>query len=232
MNDYVEDMANHRKFMDLPEDEVDEKLMELKQATPKAIPYAFCWMDMHPGYASLRFVGSVTPRSHPIGITPHGFSWSGKPYTNLDKLVSDFKRNPRGVQKPTEPPAKPPAPKPPAKPPRWGAKAVQPPPPPMPPPAWDRPPPPPVPPPAAPPIHVTASWGPQQGWGQPQQQPPPQPYGMPPPRPPPPTNLLPPGPPAYAQLPPQGPPAFDMPPTAPSQGRGRGRTLPAWMSKG
>jgi len=49
MNDFVEEVNNHRKFMDKPEDDVDEKLMDQKKSTPKAIPYAICWMDMHPG---------------------------------------------------------------------------------------------------------------------------------------------------------------------------------------
>ena len=74
MNDFVEELVNHRKFLDLSEDEVDEKLMEQKKSTPKSIPYALYWLDpqLYPGYASLRFFASVTPRGHVIGITPKG----------------------------------------------------------------------------------------------------------------------------------------------------------------
>ena len=103
MNDYVEELVNHRKFMDLPEDEVDDKLKEQKKANPKSIPYALCWMEMHPGYASLRFVSSTSPLSHPIGIAPNGFSWGANTFSSLDMLIDVFKRHPLGVAKPKDP---------------------------------------------------------------------------------------------------------------------------------
>jgi transcription elongation factor SPT6 len=96
MNDYVEELVNHRKFIDLPEDELDDKLREQKKANPSGVFYYVCWMEMHPGYASLRFILSSNPKSHHIGITPNGFLWGSKAYTNLDKLLNDFKKNPRG----------------------------------------------------------------------------------------------------------------------------------------
>ena len=105
MNDYVEELTNHRKFIDLPEDEVDKKLTDQKRANPKSIPYALCWYEMHPGYASLRFVLSQNPRSHPIGISPKGFSWGASHFTNLDLLLNEFKKNPRGTSvQPKRPP--------------------------------------------------------------------------------------------------------------------------------
>jgi len=97
MNDFVEELTNHRKFVDLPEDEVDEKLRSQKTANPNSIPYSICWMEMHPGYASLRFILSTTPRQHPIGISPNGFVWGTKTYKSLDLLLNDFKKNPKGT---------------------------------------------------------------------------------------------------------------------------------------
>ena len=210
MNDYVEELTNHRKFLDLPEDEVDDKLQELKKANLSSIPYHLCWMEMHPGYASLRFVLSKTPRHHPIGISPKGFNWNTQCYSSLEKLLYDFKKNPRGTSK------KPAAPKPPAAvatPPRasrWGDRATQP----LPPPAaggWGQPPP-------LPPQPVT-------GWGaaamaaaaygtKPAAQPvrPPPPNLPPPPRPPPPTAVLPPPPPNLQAPPPPPPGGFSRPP--------------------
>jgi hypothetical protein len=255
MNDYVEELVNHRKFIDLPEDEVDEKLKKEKNANPKSIPYALCWMEMHPGYASLRFVASENARGHLIGINPKGFAWGDNNFSSLDQLINAFKKNPKGSKKASgqsldtaqknvlenKPAAKN----------RWGDKPAPPilPPPPAPS-GWARPPPPhlpPVPPPMQP-VSVGVGWSAQPPaapvWGQgppplrplPPNLPPPPAYGQPPPlhRPPPP-NLPPPpppppppaGPPAYVQ---QQQPAFAMP-SGPSQGRGRGRTLPAWMSK-
>ena len=232
MNDFVEEITNHRKFIDLSEDEVDDQLTAQKKVNPKSIPYSLCWMEMHPGYASLRFVANTSPRNHLIGITPKGFSWGNDNYPSLDQLINAFKRNPRG---PSKPKAKAPAPAPSKG--RWGSKPAAPPPPSVPPPAppaagtWaPRPPPlPPGPPYMPPPIPVAAGYRQGGGWGPPAP-PPPRPPMPPPPYP---QQQQPPRPPMPHQQPPppQPPqPAFNMPPAA-SQGRGRGRTVPAWMSK-
>ncbi|CAB9510636.1 Ty 6 homolog [Seminavis robusta] len=201
MNDYVEELTSHRKFLDLPEDEVDEKLQELKQKNPASIPYHLCWMEMHPGYASLRFVLSKTPRHHPVGISPKGFNWGSQCYSNLDKLLNEFKRNPRGVstkssRSSSSPPRNNPAP--PPRPSRWGAKP--------PPPSFGQPPPPAAP--AAPAV------GGSSGWGAPPPRPPPPTFVQAPPRPPPPT---------FGQPPPRPPPpprpTFGRPPPPPTFGR-------------
>ena len=255
MNDFVEELVNHRKFSDLAEDQLDEKLMAEKKANPASIPYGICWMEMHPGYASLRFVSSKTPRHHPIGISPRGFTWSGKSYPLLDKLLNDFKRNPRGTTvKPSAPPVTALTPSPAAADTsrnRWGSRPAPPPPrppPPAAPPAWQPqapsrqpPPPPPV------PVGGSRGWNGGGSTYQPPPPPPPQAPRPPPPRPPPP-NLPPP--PAYNRGPPPPPPpppnyGAPPPPVRPPPpppafgaggppapvGRGRGRTLPAWMSK-
>lgn len=260
MNDYVEELVNHRKFVDLPEDEVDKKLKEQKRANPQSIPYALCWLEMHPGYASLRFVASSTPRNHHVGINPKGFSWGTKQYSNLDKLINDFKKNPRGsTSKPKDRPP-PPRPAPPSDQPtprsRFGPRPT--PPPPEAPSGWNRPPAPPLPP-AALPVHVGGGgWGapvPVQhgGWSSqpaPPRPPPPRPpppnlppppaYRQPPPRAPPPPSRPPPPPLGYGGPPPGAPPPPHQQPTAPfgmppqadaGRGRGRGKTLPAWMTK-
>ena len=264
MNDFVEELVNHRKFMDLLEDEVDEKLKAMKKEQPRSIPYALCWMEMHPGYASLRYVSTANPRSHAVGISPNGFVWRDTCYPSLDLLLNAFKKNPQGPTKSTTQAtssatqnalADKPAPKK-----RWGEKATAHTQPliPQPQTGWTARPPPPV----APPISVAAqpmaqSWdAPMPLWGQaqaaprpPPNLPPPPTYIAPPsiPRPPPPVpppRPRPPPPPAatgtYMQhqqvpqplppLPPPGPPAFGAGTTVQSQGRGRGRTLPAWMS--
>jgi transcription elongation factor SPT6 len=96
MNDFVEELTNHRKFVDITEDELDTKLKEQKEANPKGVFYNLCWDELHPGFASLHFITGSTPRSHPIGIAWNGFTWSSKTYSNLDKLLNDFKKNPRG----------------------------------------------------------------------------------------------------------------------------------------
>lgn len=206
--------------MDLPEDEVDDHLVAQKKVNPKSIPYAICWMEMHPGYASLRFVANTSPRNHLIGVTPKGFSWNNDNYPSLDQLINAFKKNPRGPSK-SKPKVSAPSKG------RWGSKPAAPPPPTGPPPAppvgaWaPRPPPPPGPPVMPPPIPAAAGYRREGGWGPPV---PPRPPMPPPPY----SQQQPPRPPM--PQPPPPPPAFDMPSGA-GQGRGRGRTLPAWMSQ-
>jgi transcription elongation factor SPT6 len=97
MNDYVEKLMHHRKFMDLPEDEVDEKLKEMKQKAPQGVFYHVCWLEMHPGYASLRFILTSQVKGYTIGITPGGFSLGPKTYRSVDELLNEFKKNPRGI---------------------------------------------------------------------------------------------------------------------------------------
>ena len=229
MNDFVDELQNHRKFSKLSEDDVDEKLKGDKKKIPASIPYALCWADAHPGYASLRFISNANPRQHPIGISPKGFVWSSKVFLTVEQLINDFKRNPRGEtgkKKPTStsneasssaaPPPRPqaapapPRPAPPPKPNRWGTKATivgaaaaPPAAPSASPSPWHQQQPPPPPRPTAP---VTAGWGTgppppaaPTGWSQPQ---PPQ-QQPPPPRPPaprPPMQDLPP-PPSYVPAP-------------------------------
>ena len=167
MNDLVEEVANHRKFVDLPEDEVDEKLRAQKVSNPNSIPYSICWMEMHPGYASLRFVLSCTPRQHPIGISPHGFAWGTKTFKSLDLLLNDFKKNPRGTSTKKSTSTSPAAPNSnsasAAKASRWGTKRPPPPPggpaaPPTGPPVWNQAPQPPV---------TAGAMPPQMHYGQP-----------------------------------------------------------------
>ncbi|KAL9179680.1 hypothetical protein ACHAXT_008970 [Thalassiosira profunda] len=104
MNDRVEEVRHHRKFLDMPEDEVDDRLRAAKQAHPSGVFYHVCWSESYPGYVSLRFLLGRTPRHHTLGIAPDGFVWGPKTYGSLDKLMNDFKRNPAG------PGAKPPPP--------------------------------------------------------------------------------------------------------------------------
>ena len=203
MNDFVEELTNHRKFIDLPEEELDDKLRNDKTTNPSGVFYNVCWMEMHPGYASLRFILSSTVRFHPIGISPNGFVWGSKTFQNLDLLLNDFKKNPRGTLAAKRPPPpinvrpqqSPPPPKvaeAAPKPSRWGNKPPAPP----VPPAWGAPPP--VPP-------VEPAWGAARAGTEQWNRPPP-PHLPPPPtgfRPPPPSQ---PPPPSFGRPPPPGPP--------------------------
>lgn len=97
MNDHVEKLVHHRKFMDITEEELDEKLKEMKQRTPQKEFYQLCWLEMHPGYASLRYILSSHVKSYTIGITPAGFSLGPKSFRSIDQLLNEFKKNPRTV---------------------------------------------------------------------------------------------------------------------------------------
>mmetsp|Transcript_3991 Transcript_3991/g.10444 ORF Transcript_3991/g.10444 Transcript_3991/m.10444 type:complete len:1955 (-) Transcript_3991:295-6159(-) len=183
MNDLVEELVNHRKFVDLSEDDLDDKLRKEKAANKNSIPYNISWMEMHPGYSSLRFILSSTPRHHPVGICPNGFVWGTTTFKSLDALLNAFKKNPRGT--PTNKPralTKAPPTGSNTKASRWGTKRPPAPPRPPPPPAWNQPPPPPL-------VAQTTAYN---------QPPPPPTYGRPPPPGPPPQYNQP--------RPPPGPP--------------------------
>lgn len=96
MNDRVEEVQHHRKFLDKLEDEVDDRLQVMKKANPAGVFYFVCWSESYPGYVSMRFVMNRTPRHHTIGITPEGFTWGAKTYNSMDRLMNDFKKNPTG----------------------------------------------------------------------------------------------------------------------------------------
>jgi transcription elongation factor SPT6 len=96
MNDRVEEVLHHRKFLDNLEDEVDSKLENMKKAQPQGVFYFICWSESYPGYVSLRFIMSKTPRHHTIGVSPEGFVWGPKTYSSMDGLMNDFKKNPAG----------------------------------------------------------------------------------------------------------------------------------------
>lgn len=137
LNDRVEEICHHRKFSDLSEADVDEKLKALKKKIPTGVHYFLCWSEKYPGYASLRYIIQNTPRDHPISLAPDGFQWGKKTYKRVEDLINDFKLNPSGqvavefVPKPSAPPVANAA-----KPSRWGARPAPPPfPPPPPPPA-------------------------------------------------------------------------------------------------
>jgi len=96
MNDRVEEVQHHRKFLDKLEDEVDDKLHLMKKSNPAGVFYFICWSESYPGYVSLRFIMSRTARHHTIGISPDGFVWGPKTYDSMDRLMNDFKKNPAG----------------------------------------------------------------------------------------------------------------------------------------
>jgi len=96
MNDRVEEIQHHRKFLDMPEDSIDQKLAQMKKVTPAGVFYFICWNESYPGYASLRFIMSRTPRVHIVGLSPEGFVWGSKTFSSVDRLLNEFKKNPAG----------------------------------------------------------------------------------------------------------------------------------------
>ncbi len=99
MNDHVEQLMEHEKFVDKSEKEIDNELVKLKQQNPRRSPYLICWNEKFAGYASLRFIINKTPRSHHIGITPDGYFWCNKNFSEVNYLLNEFKKNPSGTSK-------------------------------------------------------------------------------------------------------------------------------------
>ena len=82
-----------RKFVDMPEDDVDKNLMEMKSASPKGVFYNICWCNGDcPYHVSLRFITGKNPDAHTIVITPTGFVWGPTTYHSLEPLLMDFEK--------------------------------------------------------------------------------------------------------------------------------------------
>jgi len=196
LNERVEEVMHHRKFLNMQKEDVDQKLRDFKKQNPKGVGYFLCWSDRYPGCISLRFIVNSN-RSHLISISLEGYVWAKKTFPEMDLLLNHFKKNPSGqsstpssARAPARAPARTPA-VPEAKVSRWGAKSNSLPPAPA---ARAAPPPPPTQP---------ASNGGDGGWGQAPAAMAANPGWNQAPRPPPP--VMPP-PPQYPVLPPPIPP--------------------------
>jgi len=97
LNDRVEELLHHRKFVKLTDKDVDNKLIELKKSTPSGFFYFLCWDEQHAPYISLRYIIN-TVRKHPIRIDHDGYFWCRNTYVTLDSLLNVFKRNPHGIK--------------------------------------------------------------------------------------------------------------------------------------
>lgn len=101
MNHQCELIVSHRKFLNLPESEVDAQLKRSKETNPKGFFYFLCWKQGSPGSFSLRYIRTTTPRYHKIEVTPDGYEWKTiggmKAYGNIDQLINAFKKNPTGM---------------------------------------------------------------------------------------------------------------------------------------
>ena len=187
LNDRVEEVMNHRKFIDKLVDEVDTYLRELKEKTSGPV-YSLCWNEERPGSVSLRYITGRNVRHHNISLTPDGFRWNENNkelYKNLDRLLNAFKVNPQGAPKTSSSSSSAAPPPPPAaassgeqnRPRRWDAPRAAPPPPPAgpPPQGWG---------------HIPSAQPPQNRWDAPPKPVPPSgpppafAYGAPPPPPP------------------------------------------------
>ena len=128
LNDRVEEVTNHRKFIDKLMSEVDTYLKQQKEKTSGPV-YNLCWNEERPGSISLRYITGRNVRHHNITLTPEGFQWkenNKELYKNLDRLLNAFKLNPQGAPKSSSSSAAPPpAPLPPSgernRPRRWDA---------------------------------------------------------------------------------------------------------------
>jgi len=217
LNERVEEVIHHRKFLNMEKDDIDRRLRDAKKAHPSGVFYHLCWCDRYPGCISLRFIIN-TNRSHLISISLEGFVWAKKVYPEMDLLLNQFKKNPSGqpagrvgqpagrVGQPAGRVALPPKPRTS----RWDAKT--------------NPPPPPQHPPPHPPSASNGGWGvpapvtANSGWNT--QRPPippslPPPPSRPPMLPPAPGNQGWPQPPPSPALPPQPQHNYVPPPRAP-----------------
>jgi len=125
LNERVEEIMHHRKFLNMRKEDIDQKLIDFKKQNPRGVGYFLCWSDRYPGCISLRFRNNTT-KSHLISISLEGYVWLKKTFPEMDLLLNYFKKYPSGqtsTSSSTRAPARPPARAPEAKPSRWGAKS-------------------------------------------------------------------------------------------------------------
>jgi len=213
MNDLTEDVVRHRKYdatIGEPEGAA-EKLRGLRRGAPSSIPYVM-WVDpRYPGRFALTYLAprAANCRNEWVKVTPEGLELRERRYFATDEVLNYFKRHAKDWAKGAKlAPHR-------AEPKKAVPQQQQ----------W------------APPVQQQQQWAPppQQQWGQ---QPPPQNapwqqqpgWGAPVPQ----QGWAPPPPPqqgGWGAQPPQRPPPMMAAPGDGPAGRGRGSTLPAWMTQ-
>jgi transcription elongation factor SPT6 len=101
MNDFVLELRKSPKFRDLSKDEIDKELRKEKAVSPKKIPYLIAFDEANPGHLLLRFLPGTTVKGDLVSITPNGFKYKGKDFTNLGLMFDHFKAN--CMKKPEKP---------------------------------------------------------------------------------------------------------------------------------
>lgn len=96
LNERVEEVKHHRKFLDRPKEQIDQQLRDQKKRQPAGTFYHLCWNDKWPSCVSLRFIMNTNVRSHLISLSVEGYVWGKKTYPEMDLLLNQFKRNPSG----------------------------------------------------------------------------------------------------------------------------------------
>ena len=90
---YVDQLVQHRKFLDGKEERIEEELLRDKTANPDLIPYYISLNYLKPG----RFRLSCKPSmSHPckhedILVAPEGYNFRGNTFVDPDRLITYFK---------------------------------------------------------------------------------------------------------------------------------------------
>lgn len=152
MNDLVDTVLEHRRFINKPREEVEARLKEEKRRHPNQVFYAFFPDHKRPGSFGLLHIVSAQMFREPVEVTPRGLMYRGQAFRSAEEVAQHFKQHrneaipvlprgsaptPRNGAPPT--PLQQPAPR--EKVSRWEARAAP------PPPAWQQQQPPPPPPP-------------------------------------------------------------------------------------
>ncbi|KAG4101878.1 transcription elongation factor Spt6 [Neocallimastix lanati (nom. inval.)] len=95
---WAEEMMQNLRYKKGTLDEINDYLDEKTRAEPKMAAYAFCIAHKRPGnfYLAYKFNINDRPKHEYVQLQPNGYLFRKKSYSNVDEIIRDFKRNPKG----------------------------------------------------------------------------------------------------------------------------------------
>ncbi|KAG2488784.1 hypothetical protein HYH03_012781 [Edaphochlamys debaryana] len=92
LTEHCRAVTSHRKFMDAPQAEVEDKVRKEKQANPQYNPY---YLTIHKGHTFyITFCVNTSVHKEPFYATPKGFYFRSRTYGDIEHVLAVFKKQP------------------------------------------------------------------------------------------------------------------------------------------
>jgi transcription elongation factor SPT6 len=90
---HLKSFLKHRKFLKGTKEEVDAAAKKEKARRPGTFPYFLSVNLEHMGMLTLTYVTNQNPHHEYIVVTPKGFTYRRRNFSNPDKLIAYFKKH-------------------------------------------------------------------------------------------------------------------------------------------